>query len=74
MRCNEARGAATVYQILIGRSTLEQSRIRTRIRDFDILPANRELAGAEVELIGLENREYRLRDALNAAGDSTISY
>ena len=58
----------TVYQILIGRSTLEQSRIHTEF-DFDILPANRELAGAEVELIGLENREYRLRDALNAAGD-----
>ena len=55
-------------EILIGRSTLEQSRIHTEF-DFDILPANRELAGAEVELIGLENREYRLRDALNAAGD-----
>lgn len=58
----------TVYQILIGRSTLEQSRIRTEF-GFDILPANRELAGAEVELIELENREFRLRDALQAAGD-----
>ena len=58
----------TVYQILIGRSTLEQSRISTEF-GFDILPANRELAGAEVELIEIENREFRLRDALHAAGD-----
>jgi chromosome partitioning protein len=31
---------------------------------FDIVPSNRELAGAEVELIGMERREFRLRDAL----------
>ncbi|WP_153111988.1 ParA family protein [Propionivibrio limicola] len=53
----------TVYQILIGRSTLNDARIRTDF-GFDILPANRELAGAEVDLVGIEGREYRLRDAL----------
>ena len=53
----------TVYQILIGRSTLTAARIRTDF-GFDILPANRELAGAEVELIEMDGREYRLRDAL----------
>ena len=53
----------TVYQILIGRSTLAQARIRTEF-GFDILPANRELAGAEVELIEIEGREHRLREAL----------
>ena len=56
----------TVYQILIGRSTLAAARIRTEF-GFDILPANRELAGAEVELIDMERREYRLREALAAA-------
>ena len=53
----------TVYQILIGRSTLVDARIRTEF-GFDILPANRELAGAEVELIEMGGREFRLRDAL----------
>jgi chromosome partitioning protein len=53
----------TVYQILIGRSTLVDARIKTEF-GFDILPANRELAGAEVELIEMGGREYRLRDAL----------
>jgi chromosome partitioning protein len=53
----------TVYQILIGRSTLAAARIGTEF-GFDVLPANRELAGAEVELIDMEGREFRLRDAL----------
>ena len=53
----------TVYQILIGRSTLADARIRTDF-GFDVLPANRELAGAEVELIEMGGREFRLRDAL----------
>ena len=53
----------TVYQILIGRSTLAEARITTEF-DFDILPANRELAGAEVEMIEMAGREFRLRDAL----------
>lgn len=53
----------TVYQILIGRSSVADSRLQTDF-GFDILPANRELAGAEVEMIDLERREYRLRDAL----------
>ena len=53
----------TVYQILIGRSTLNEARISTEF-GFDILPANRELAGAEIDLIEMGGREYRLRDAL----------
>ena len=58
----------TVYQILIGRSTVAEARIATEF-DFDVLPANRELAGAEVELIEIGGREYRLRDALAAYHD-----
>ena len=63
--CGVVKRAAlpTVYQILIGRSTLAEARIRTDF-GFDLLPANRELAGAEVELIEMGGREYRLRDAL----------
>ena len=53
----------TVYQLLIGAATLLEVCIKTEFA-FDILPANRELAGAEVEMIELEQREYRLRDAL----------
>jgi len=58
----------SVYQILIGRSTLVEARIKTEF-GFDILPANRELAGAEVDLIDMGQREYRLRDALAGIHD-----
>jgi chromosome partitioning protein len=54
----------TVYQLLIGAATLTDARIQTSF-NFDILPANRELAGAEVELVELDRREYRLREALH---------
>lgn len=37
---------------------------------LDLLPSNPGLAGAEVELIGLRRREYRLRDALESAADT----
>ena len=53
----------TVYQILIGRSTVSDTRLATD-SGFDVLPANRELAGAEVDLIDIAQREYRLRDAV----------
>ncbi len=62
----------TVYQLLIGRSSFADVRLRVAFNDFafDLLPANRELAGAEVELIELEAREYRLRQALaDVAGE-----
>jgi chromosome partitioning protein len=60
----------TVYQILIGRSTLTDTLLRTDF-GFHLLPANRELAGAEIDLINLGQREYRLREAL---GDSREAY
>ncbi|MBK7417305.1 MAG: ParA family protein [Dechloromonas sp.] len=53
----------TVYQLLIGAATLLEVCIKTDF-SFDILPANRELAGAEVEMIELDQREYRLKNAL----------
>ena len=56
----------TVYQVLLGEVTLADACLDTEF-GFAILPANRELAGAEVEVIELERREYRLRDALAAA-------
>ncbi len=55
----------TVYQLLIGAATLAEVCIKTEF-GFDVLPANRELAGAEVELIDLSEREYRLKNALQA--------
>ncbi|MCM8612381.1 AAA family ATPase [Accumulibacter sp.] len=59
----------TVYHVLIGSSTLPATCLRTDFA-FDLLPANRELAGAEVDLIDLVRREYRLREALATVRDT----
>ncbi|OGT00922.1 MAG: chromosome partitioning protein [Gallionellales bacterium RIFCSPLOWO2_02_FULL_59_110] len=55
---------ASVYDVLLGAKTVAEARLRSEAGKYDILPANRELAGAEVELVGLAHRETRLRDAL----------
>jgi chromosome partitioning protein len=53
----------TVYGVLLGEYPTRAA-IRSCEGGYDVVPSNRELAGAEVELIGLEKREYRLRDSL----------
>jgi chromosome partitioning protein len=57
---------ATIYQVLIGAQTLSEVRVRAPAGDYDLLPANRELAGAEVEMVDIDRRELRLKEALDA--------
>jgi len=54
----------SVYDVLLGSVPLSTAR-RDTAAQYDLVPANRELAGAEVELVNLENRETRLKSALN---------
>jgi chromosome partitioning protein len=61
----------TVYDVLLESSTVAEARVRSdRLVEagcsYDVLGANRELAGAEVELVELERREKRLKTALAA--------
>jgi len=53
----------TVYGVLLGEHGVAEAVQRCE-GGYDVVPANRELAGAEVELIGMEKREFRLREAL----------
>ena len=53
----------TVYGVLLGEYKVSEARVRTE-SGFDVLPANRELAGAEIELINIKRREFRLKEAL----------
>ena len=54
----------SVYHLLVGLCTVAEARVRSETGNYDIIPANRDLAGAEIELVDLERRENRLRDAL----------
>jgi len=56
--------ARTVYHVLLGLGELGAVRVRAERGGFDLLPANRELAGAEIELVALHGRETRLKEAL----------
>lgn len=57
----------TVYHVLLGEQRIADVRIVSPTGGFDLVPANRELAGAEVELVELPERELRLREALAEA-------
>src|SRR3954470_21310719 len=61
--------ARTVYHMLLGLAELEAVRVRVERAGFDLLPANRELAGAEIELVELSARETRLKEALERVAD-----
>ena len=54
----------TAYQILLGEADIGAARLRSAQGGFDVVPANRELAGGEVEMVDLERREFRLKAAL----------
>ena len=56
----------TIYGVLLGEYPLGDAIVHCE-GGYDAVPSNRELAGAEVELISIEKREYRLRDALAPA-------
>ncbi len=55
-----------VYDVLLENATVAEARLRSEKGGYDVLGANRELAGAEVELVGLERRDKRLKQALAA--------
>ncbi len=57
---------ATVYHVLLGSRTIAEVRVRSANGEYDLLPANRDLAGAEIEMVDIERRETRLKDALAA--------
>jgi len=59
----------TVYHALLGLGEVASIRQRCEASGYDLLPANRDLAGAEVELVELPNRETRLRNALERVGE-----
>ncbi|MFJ9452342.1 MULTISPECIES: AAA family ATPase [unclassified Herbaspirillum] len=66
---NKAELKGSIYEVLLGMADIKSVRKRSESGNFDVLPANRELAGAEVEMVELENREKRLKDAFAAVAD-----
>jgi chromosome partitioning protein len=59
-------GGGSIYDVLIGELALESVIRKTELPHLDLVPANADLAGAEIELVGLPDRERRLRHPLAA--------
>jgi len=54
-----------IYELLSGAATIEQATRKTAVKNLEVIPANRELSGAAVELIEEKERNYFLRKALS---------
>lgn len=61
------KAARTVssYELIIGSATLDQAILATGIAGLALVPANVALAGAEIELVEVDSRAFRLREALS---------
>lgn len=55
----------TVYELLLGECEIENTIIKTEYENLELIPSNIDLAAAEIELIGTEEKEYILKKALD---------
>ena len=59
----------TIYNALIGGDSIESITIQTAVNGLSLMQSNSHLAGAEVDLVNMEGREQRLREALSSVTD-----
>ncbi len=59
----------SVYDLLVGECTLEECIVPTSCENLDIVSSNVNLAGAEIELLNVENREYILKQEVEKVKD-----
>jgi chromosome partitioning protein len=64
---SQAQRKRSSYDVLIGSASLVEAAIPTRVPGLDLLAATVDLTGAEVEMVGLDDRAHRLDQAFNAA-------
>lgn len=64
----------SIYQVLIGNKTLQEVVIHAEAAKYDVAPSNRDLAGAEVELVNEMARETRLKNAILKLGEQAYDF
>ena len=62
---NKQQLKKSVYEVLVEGCDVQEAIVITKYKNIDILPANMNLAGAEIEMVAMENREGLLKAALN---------
>lgn len=66
---NKSEQEKTTYELLIGQSSVEECLLKEVLPGLDILPSNVELSGAEIELIGIEGKEFILKGEIDKIRD-----
>jgi chromosome partitioning protein len=61
-------GTPSIYDLVIGDCGFDEVVRKTELATLDLVPANADLAGAEIELVSMQGRELRLREALRGKG------
>ena len=61
---------ATVYELMLGEKNIEECTVEEVLENLSILPANVNLAAAEIELIGIEEKEYILKKTVDKVKDN----
>jgi chromosome partitioning protein len=61
----------SIYDVLLGPTTLANAMQDTSIPALQLIPGSKNLIGANIELVGVERREYRLRDAIHVLSATT---
>jgi chromosome partitioning protein len=56
--------------MLLGENTIEETIVRDVVENLDLIPSNVNLSGAEIELVGIEDKEYILRNLVDQVKDS----
>ncbi len=60
----------TVYDIIIGEAEIEETLQQGAVENIDILPTNIDLSAAEIELIGIDDKEYIMKKAIDKIKDN----
>lgn len=60
---------SSVYQVLIGEAEIPGVSVHSETGNYDVLPANRELSGAEIDLVQMQERESQLKNAIARVAD-----
>lgn len=67
---NKSKVEKSIYDVLINGEGIEKVKTKTVVEKLTLCPSNIKLAGAEVELVGMKEREYKLKEAINKVRDN----
>ncbi len=66
----DSESLLSIYDVLINGANIRDAILKTQVENLDIVTSNLQLAGAEVELVMMDQREYMLKNAIDTVRDN----